>query len=526
MTAMSPDHELVGAFVRERSENAFRALVARHVNLVYATALRQVGDSGMAEEIAQNVFVILARKAPRLGGIETLAGWLHRTTILEAKARVRAELRRRRREDAAAEISHLETHGDSPVDALLPLLDEALLHLREGERLALMLRFMEGRSLREVGAALGVEEDAARKRVARALERVTQFFRQRGFSVGAVGGASTLLGQAAQAAPIGLASSAAQAGVTAAGKGSLSIFLFKLMSLTKTQTAAACLVVAAMPLAWQWQAVSKASRLHAGLATQLAAADKSATDLEQELQRTRDALARAQQISINAESSRDVLNAQRAGRLPRPAYQWNDNSPYVRVPKQLLKSIGISSVANRRGELSEQIKEALQITDAEAERLQAAINRFIAGVHDAQAAGVQSVSPTAQDLNGRTEEETRVIEFPDVTAQLKPLREQLFTELSATLGAERFELFREDLREWMPLDDREYGLNSGLAVIPFAHRERFNPATPGFPWLGWQMSKPNGEGMGGSYDIADIPAFLRPRLQDWIDRAQSQPPLK
>ncbi|MDB6019271.1 MAG: hypothetical protein JWR19_3760, partial [Pedosphaera sp.] len=97
----SPDNELVKAYAAEGSEAAFRALVARHVDLVYATALRQVGDAGVAEEVAQNVFMALARKAPRLGGMETLGGWLHRNAIFEGKARIRAELRRRRREETA-----------------------------------------------------------------------------------------------------------------------------------------------------------------------------------------------------------------------------------------------------------------------------------------------------------------------------------------------------------------------------------------------------------------------------------------
>src|SRR5262245_4313564 len=104
MTVASPDRELVSAYAAQGSEVAFRALVQRHVDLVYATALRQVGDSGLAEEITQNVFVTLASKAPRLGGIETLAGWLHRATVLESKSRIRSELRRRRREEMAAEL--------------------------------------------------------------------------------------------------------------------------------------------------------------------------------------------------------------------------------------------------------------------------------------------------------------------------------------------------------------------------------------------------------------------------------------
>src|SRR5213594_3442106 len=170
MMPVSADGELVTAYAMRGSENAFRALVTRHVNLVYATALRQVGDAALAEEITQNVFIALARKAPRLAGIQTLAGWLHRTAIFEAKARVRAELRRGRREEMAAEAAVLEREGTSPLEALVPLLDEGLLNLRDGDRLALVLRFFEEQSLRDVGMALGVDEDAARKRVSRALD--------------------------------------------------------------------------------------------------------------------------------------------------------------------------------------------------------------------------------------------------------------------------------------------------------------------------------------------------------------------
>ncbi len=91
------------------------------------------------------------------------------------------KLRRRQREETASEILTLQREGASPFAALLPLLDEALLDLRESERLALVLRFLENRSLREVGAALGVHEDAARKRVSRALEKSKRILSQARF---------------------------------------------------------------------------------------------------------------------------------------------------------------------------------------------------------------------------------------------------------------------------------------------------------------------------------------------------------
>ena len=318
MMPVSTDCELVAAYAARGSENAFRALVTRHVNLVYATALRQVGDAALAEEITQNVFIALARKAPRLAGIQTLAGWLHRSAILEAKARVRAELRRGRREEMAAEAAALQREGTSPLEALVPLLDEGLLNLRDGDRLALVLRFLEERSLREVGAALGVDEDAARKRVSRALDRLAGFFRRRGFAVPPGMGAAVLLANSATAVPAGLAASATNAGLAASGAVTgLNLALLKLMALTNTETAVICAIVAAAPLTWQWHASARAARQQAELNAQIAAGQRGATGLEAQVQRVRAALFRAQSDTSNSVARLAALNAQRAARSPR-----------------------------------------------------------------------------------------------------------------------------------------------------------------------------------------------------------------
>src|SRR5271169_4693838 len=108
MTASSSDGELVTAYIAAGSEPAFRALVSRHVNMVFATALRQTGNAASAEDITQNVFISLARKAPRLAGFQTLGGWLFRATVLEAKRRIRSELRRRHRKETASELFALQ----------------------------------------------------------------------------------------------------------------------------------------------------------------------------------------------------------------------------------------------------------------------------------------------------------------------------------------------------------------------------------------------------------------------------------
>ena len=181
MNTLNTDQDLVGAYARDGSESAFRTLVAKHIQLVYATALRQTGNHSLAEEITQNTFMALARKAPRLATHETIAGWLHRTALLEAKMRIRTELRRQRREESLVEQLQLQQTGSSLALDLSPMLDEALCQLRDPERTALLLRFFEDLPLADVGVQMGISAEAARKRVDRALLRVTEFFRSRGF---------------------------------------------------------------------------------------------------------------------------------------------------------------------------------------------------------------------------------------------------------------------------------------------------------------------------------------------------------
>jgi RNA polymerase sigma factor (sigma-70 family) len=526
MTVLSPDCELVSDYAANGSETAFRSLVSRHADLVYATALRQVGDHGMAEEITQNVFVTLARKAPRLAGVETLAGWLHRSAILESKARIRAELRRRRRENAAAELATIQSQGTLANSELVPLLDEALLNIRDSDRLALILRFWEDRSLRDIGSALGVDEDAARKRVSRALDRITEFFRRRGLAIPSGSAGAILMANAAKAAPAGLALSAANAGLAAGGSATgLNLVLFQLMTLTKTQTAVLCAVVAAAPLVWQWHASTHSGREQERITAELNAANRKATELEEESRRLRDATIQAQADTMNTEIRLNALHSQIQGRGPRPVYRWDDNSPFVRVPKKFLERISIPAVTNKRGHLSEQIKEALQLTDSETQNTQAAIDRFLVGYHAAQAQKMRVVQPTDRDLMQHTREETRVFEVPHIGERLGELRQTLFGELESTMDLERSQRLRSALGDWMPLDDQSHGLNTGMAVLNFDHRVRFYQPKPGDPGLFWGITGEKGQ-MSATMALEEIPGIFRDYLQDWITLAQSQPPQK
>ena len=118
-----------------------------------------------------------------------------------------------------------------------------------------------------------------------------------------------------------------------------------------------------------------------------------------------------------------------------------------------------------------------------------------------------------------------MFEVPEVNAQLREYRQTLFGELEASLGSERFQLFREALRDWMPIDDDYQGMNTGMAVQNFGYRLRFYQPKPGDPWLSWSLNDTEGLGnMAGSMRLGDIPDIFSIQLQDWIALAQSQRP--
>lgn len=200
------DWDLLRQFVQQGSQTAFAAVVSRHVNFVYSSALRQVRSPELAEEVAQTVFLELARQAPRLRRGPPLTTWLYLVTRRAALNALRGELRRQAREQAAYEISTM--HPDTSVWAkLAPLLDEALGTLSPRDRTVVLLRYFESQPLRGIGAALDISEDAAQKRVTRALEQLRLFFVRAGVPVTAAGLATQLSAHAVEAAPAALAGS-------------------------------------------------------------------------------------------------------------------------------------------------------------------------------------------------------------------------------------------------------------------------------------------------------------------------------
>lgn len=206
------DHQLLADYARTGSEAAFAQLVERHLGLVHAAARRQVNDDALAADIAQAVFLLLARKAGSFGPKSVLAGWLFRTTRFVAARTQRAEFRRQRREQEAVAMQDLHA-TDAHWNRLAPELDAALARLGETDRNALLLRFAEGRNHREVGAALGLSEEAAKKRVNRAVEKLRGTLANQGVTLTALALAGLLTDRLCAAPPAGLAAGITQ-GVT------------------------------------------------------------------------------------------------------------------------------------------------------------------------------------------------------------------------------------------------------------------------------------------------------------------------
>jgi RNA polymerase sigma factor (sigma-70 family) len=214
LETMTSDLELLQNYARNKSEESFAALVNRHLNLVYSAAFRQVRSPQLAEEVAQSAFTDLARNASKLRPDTILPAWLYQVTRRTAIDVVRREGRRQLREQIATEMNTMNVTA-ADWTQIGPLLDEAMDALDATDRAAVLLRYFENKSLREVGATLGTSDDAAQKRVSRAVERLREFFAKHGVTVGASGLVVVISGNAIQAAPIGLAVTISAAAVLA-----------------------------------------------------------------------------------------------------------------------------------------------------------------------------------------------------------------------------------------------------------------------------------------------------------------------
>jgi RNA polymerase sigma factor (sigma-70 family) len=263
------DQQLLREYAASRSDSAFRELVRRHIDLVHSAARRLVRDSHTAEDVTQAVFTALSKDARKVSSHPVLAGWLHKTTRHLSTNVIRADVRRRVREQQAIAMNEQAGPASEPEPLWTDIashLDAVLCELSESDRDAVILRYFEKRSAKEIAATLGITAEAAQKRVNRAIERLRESFARRGVTGSAAGLSATIGSNAIQAAPSGLAAAIAGAVLTS--------------SVTTTTTTTTVMIilqkilipVAAVALAGAWaHQNNEASRLRAGITPSLQA---------------------------------------------------------------------------------------------------------------------------------------------------------------------------------------------------------------------------------------------------------------
>ena len=224
------DAELLRQYARNKSEDAFGEIVRRYANLVYSAARRQTDDVEEARDVAQMVFLDLARKAGSIGAKSLMAGWLYRGVRLQALEWRRNHQRRQQRERLAMDSLDSPSEACGEWTAVQPLLDDAMARLPDKDRDALLLRFFKNESLATVGGTLGISEDAAQKRVSRALGKLRGFLAQRGITTTEAALSATLVAHAVEMAPSGAAASwvsGALAGAPLSASNLLTLFNMK-----------------------------------------------------------------------------------------------------------------------------------------------------------------------------------------------------------------------------------------------------------------------------------------------------------
>lgn len=242
---MTQDWPELQQFVRENSQLAFGRIVARYVNLVYSAARRQVRSEALAEDVTQAVFLILSRKAAELRENVILSAWLLRTTRYAANNAVRSERRRQKHEQEASRMRPIVTNENDQQpqwEEIAPMLDDAMDTMRQNDREALVLRFFNRHTVREVGEQLGISEDAAKQRISRAVDRLGDLLKRRGVAIGSAALAVHVEAGGVMTAPAHVAASVASASAAASSIAGGAIAAMNLLRL-KALAAAALLVV-------------------------------------------------------------------------------------------------------------------------------------------------------------------------------------------------------------------------------------------------------------------------------------------
>jgi RNA polymerase sigma factor (sigma-70 family) len=194
------DWELLRQYRENHSNEAFRKLADRHMKLVYSTCRRDLDNAQAAEDATQLVFILLARKAGAISPNGSVSSWLFGAARFVCKDMIKSEMRRRRREEAAFDMEQMKT-GNTDWDQIELQINDALTSLTRADREAVLMRYYDGMSLQEIAGQIGTTEDSARKRVARAVDRLRRYFQREQATAQLLSLDSLLLAYASHAVP-------------------------------------------------------------------------------------------------------------------------------------------------------------------------------------------------------------------------------------------------------------------------------------------------------------------------------------
>lgn len=497
MTDLSDD-ELLERYAATGEDSLFENLVQRHVDWVYSAASRILSDRGLAEEATQNVFIVLAKKAPTLAKQRNLSGrlrgWLHRAAVLEAKKRIRTEARRRHREEkAGASLPQASGHHGDLKD-LGPLLDDGLAKLPARQKEALILRFFQEKSLREVGNALGIGEDAAQKRVAKSLQSLASFFRGQGYTVSA--GALTLsfFQETSKAAAPGLTKTIGQQAVL----GSPSTLArvapgFSTTLLSNKLAALSGFLILLLAFLSQYQALSTIEAARQDRVLEIADYTRR---YQEHLAQSPIALA---ETDANLEPPPLTTTAE--------TFHWDDHPELVRVRREALDQIDIL-VFTPELTLTDELCALLSIGEETKTQLQQVVADTVADLQalERQHVVVDDVAPKGFSASGAK----RTWRVPAFAEEGAPLKAHLLTTFEEVLGTTRsnhlFEMgervFLERLADFGALE------RTVSMVVP--EDEQSDQRT-----IYFEYRRPTGPGshvqsaVAGTYHVGAVPPELR-----------------
>lgn len=401
------DLELLHRYAKDGCEDAFAEVVQRHVDFVHSAALRQVRSPQLAQDVSQSVFLDLARNIPRLKPDTVVAAWLYEVTRRTAVDALRSEARRAAREQIVHDMREPDA-GDATWLEVQPMLDEGLAQLEEAERTAILLRFFQGKTLREVGSAIGLTDDAAQKRVSRALEKLRAILLRGGVTIGTAGLVAMLSSDAVQAAPVGLASAIAgtATGNLAAG-GTLFFSTTKAIAMTTLQkTAITLALVGAVGVAIHQHRRSDAlegqlTRLRAELAEAAEArnrAEQAAAESARASQAPRDTndLALAGSLArIRAEKDKLAQERDAAERLARIykelAESREESSLTNKYPTRRHLTAGLGKILRRQAAVADALKDRKpeEMTSEEKNLMMATSAEMMTGLAELTQAGLK-----------------------------------------------------------------------------------------------------------------------------------------